>query len=117
MDENTNATVSNATSEAPATKAEPTAKVEEKPTTPLTNAEEEARIQSLLVENAKLKRAMERANSEAADFKKKYNATLSEQERASQEILPSISQKVVPTFLLLLPKERFMGRFPWKQSR
>ena len=85
MDENTNATVSNATSEAPATKAEPTAKVEEKPTTPLTNAEEEARVQSLLVENAKLKRAMERANSEAADYKKKYNATLSEQERASQE--------------------------------
>lgn len=85
MDENTNATVNNATSEATATKAGPTAKVEEKPTTPLTNAEEEARVQSLLVENAKLKRAMERANSEAADYKKKYNATLSEQERASQE--------------------------------
>jgi hypothetical protein len=38
-----------------------------------------------MVENAKLKRAMDKAASEAADFKKKYNATLSEQERASQE--------------------------------
>jgi hypothetical protein len=45
----------------------------------------EDQIQKLLVENAKLKRASERANSEAADYKKKYNATLSEQERASQE--------------------------------
>ena len=32
-----------------------------------------------------LERASEKANSEAADYKKKYNATLSEQERASQE--------------------------------
>ena len=53
----------------------------EKPTT----QSYEDQIQKLLVENAKLKRASERANSEAADYKKKYNATLSEQERASQE--------------------------------
>ena len=45
----------------------------------------EDQIQKLLVENAKLKRATDKATSEAADFKKKYNATLSEQERASQE--------------------------------
>lgn len=45
----------------------------------------EEQLQKLMVENAKMKRAMERANSEAADYKKKYNATLSEQERASQE--------------------------------
>ena len=45
----------------------------------------EDQIQKLLVENAKLNRATDKATSEAADFKKKYNATLSEQERASQE--------------------------------
>lgn len=45
----------------------------------------EDQIQKLLVENAKLKRATDKATSEAADYKKKYNATLSEQERASQE--------------------------------
>lgn len=39
-------------------------------------------LQQLLVENAKLKRAMDKASSEAADFKKKYNATLSEKEQA-----------------------------------
>lgn len=39
-------------------------------------------LQHLLVENAKLKRAMDKASSEAADFKKKYNATLSEKEQA-----------------------------------
>lgn len=56
-------------------------KVEDKPTTKST----EEQLQQILVENAKLKRAMERANSEAADYKKKYNATLSEQEKASLE--------------------------------
>jgi hypothetical protein len=42
----------------------------------------EEQLQALMVENAKMKRAMERANSEAADYKKKYNATLSEKEQA-----------------------------------
>lgn len=66
-------------------------KTETKVTEPKNDAEKptpqsyEDQIQKLLVENAKLKRASERANSEAADYKKKYNATLSEQERASQE--------------------------------
>ena len=55
-------------------------KADDKPTP---SAEEQ--LQQLMVENAKLKRAMDKASSEAADYKKKYNATLSEQERASQE--------------------------------
>ena len=38
-----------------------------------------------MVENAKLKRAFDKAASEASDYKKKYNATLSEQEKASLE--------------------------------
>lgn len=45
----------------------------------------EERIQALMTENAKLKKAQEKAASEAADYKKKYNATLSEKEKASLE--------------------------------
>ena len=56
------------------------AKTDDKPTP---SAEEQ--LQQLMVENAKLKRAMDKASSEAADYKKKYNATLSEQEKASLE--------------------------------
>ena len=82
MDENTNIqsneTVDNASQ--PEVKAATTPKADDKPTP---SAEEQ--LQQLMVENAKLKRAMDRASSEAADYKKKYNATLSEQERASQE--------------------------------
>ena len=55
-------------------------KADDKPTP---SAEEQ--LQQLMVENAKLKRAMDKASSEAADYKKKYNATLSEQEKASLE--------------------------------
>lgn len=80
MDENTNVTSTEATNDV--VQAESTSTVEEKPTTP-TNIEDQ--IQQLMIENAKLKRAKDKATSEAADFKKKYNATLSEQERASQE--------------------------------
>lgn len=84
MDENTNVTTETTNDEAQVkSKAEPTTKADEKPTTHSANVEEQ--LQALMVENAKMKRAMERANSEAADYKKKYNATLSEQERASQE--------------------------------
>lgn len=85
MDEKTNVTTNEtATDIAQASpKAEPSTKTDEKPTTHSASVEEQ--LQTLMVENAKMKRAMERANSEAADYKKKYNATLSEQERASQE--------------------------------
>lgn len=84
MDENTNVTTETTNDEAQVkSKVEPTTKADEKPTTRSANVEEQ--LQALMVENAKMKRAMERANSEAADYKKKYNATLSEQERASQE--------------------------------
>jgi hypothetical protein len=86
MDETkTNVTANEATNDvAQATpKAEPSTKTDEKPTTHSANVEEQ--LQALMVENAKMRRAMERANSEAADYKKKYNATLSEQEKASQE--------------------------------
>ena len=38
-----------------------------------------------MIENAKLKRSFDKAASEASDYKKKYNATLSEQEKASLE--------------------------------
>lgn len=88
MDENTNvqttATETNVTEATkPETKATSVLKEDDKPTT--SNLSTEDQLQKLMVENAKMKRAMERANSEAADYKKKYNATLSEQERASQE--------------------------------
>jgi hypothetical protein len=73
MDENTNVTATEATAEvsteAKTTDEQPTASVEEQ-------------LQKLMVENAKMKRAMDKAASEAADYKKKYNATLSEKEQA-----------------------------------
>ena len=47
---------------------------------PAPSAEEQ--LQQLMVENAKLKRAFDKSASEAADYKKKYNATLSEKEQA-----------------------------------
>lgn len=82
MDENTNiqnpeVTTNEATK--PEVKASET-KADEKPTPSV-----EEQMQQLMVENAKLKRAMDKASSEAADYKKKYNATLSEQEKASLE--------------------------------
>lgn len=86
MDENINVTTNETVggNEKPTTvKTEPTTKVDEKPTTKSTSVEEQ--LQSLMVENAKLKRAFDKSASEAADYKKKYNATLSEQEKASIE--------------------------------
>lgn len=53
--------------------------------TPNPEPSAEERIQALMTENAKLKKAQEKAASEAADYKKKYNATLSEKEKASLE--------------------------------
>ena len=71
MDENTNIYNKNCVKMS-------TPKTEDKPTT----SSIEDQIQQLMVENAKLKRAMDKASSEAADYKKKYNATLSEKEQA-----------------------------------
>lgn len=45
----------------------------------------EPTVQELMVELAKVKRAQEKAASEAADYKKKYNAKLSEKEKADEE--------------------------------
>lgn len=84
MDENTSTVqTSEAINEAskPETKTNTSPKADENPTTK--SAEEQ--LQALMIENAKLKRAVDKSSSEAADYKKKYNATLSEQERASQE--------------------------------
>lgn len=47
--------------------------------------EKEPTTQELMVEMAKLKRAQEKASSEAAEYKKKWQASLSEQEKASME--------------------------------
>lgn len=84
MDENTNI---QATETNNAEKTEQTTtsvlKSDDKPTPSPKNTEDQ--LQQLMVENAKLKRAMDKASSEAADYKKKYNATLSEQEQASLE--------------------------------
>ena len=46
---------------------------------------QEPTVQELMVELAKVKKAQEKAASEAAEYKKKYNATLSEKEQASIE--------------------------------
>lgn len=84
MDENTNVTTETTNDVVQTTpKAETSANADDKPTTHSENAEEQ--LQQKMVELAKLKRAFDKASSEAADYKKKYNATLSEQERASQE--------------------------------
>ena len=81
MDENTNIQTPEA-SDAVQPKSEVAPKADDKPTK---SASAEEQLQQLMVENAKMKRAMDKAASEAAEYKKKYNATLSEQERASQE--------------------------------
>ena len=47
--------------------------------------ESTADVQALMVEIAKLKRANDKLSSEAADYKRKYRDTLSEQEQASME--------------------------------
>ena len=83
MDENNTSTVqeTNDTAQAVNKVEQTTPKVDENPTTLST----EEQLQKLLVENAKLKRSFDKAASEASDYKKKYNATLSEQEKASLE--------------------------------
>lgn len=81
MDENTNIQTNEVTNDVPKTEAnaDATSKIDEKPT-PSMSIEEQ--MQQLMVENAKLKRAVDKSSSEAADYKKKYNATLSEKEQA-----------------------------------
>lgn len=48
-----------------------------------TMAEMQAQIQKLMVDNAKLKRAVDKNGSEAADYKRKWKESLSEVEQAS----------------------------------
>lgn len=82
MEENTNVTTNEAINDVvQATPKAETSKADEKPTTQSV----EEQLQALMVENVKLKRSFDKAASEASDYKKKYNATLSEQEKASQE--------------------------------
>lgn len=52
---------------------------------PETQLSVEEQLQQALVENEKLKRAQEKAASDAADWKKKYNATLTDAQKAAQE--------------------------------
>ena len=53
--------------------------------TPPVEDGKEPTVQELMVELAKVKRAQEKAASEAAEYKKKYNAKLSEKEKADEE--------------------------------
>ena len=67
-------------------KEEPKAEPKEQPKEEKKNEEDvNAQLQSALVELAKLKRAQEKAASEAAEYKKKWKESLSEQEKASME--------------------------------
>lgn len=63
--------------ENPETKPEAASAAETKETTP--------DVQELLTELAKLKRTNDKLASESAEWRKKYQATLSEQEKASEE--------------------------------
>ena len=74
--EDTKATVQDQETQAPETKPE-TKKPETK--------NEEVNVQDLMLEVAKLKRQVDKASSEAADWKKKYKASLDETEKASME--------------------------------
>jgi len=73
--------IKNATVEQPVEKPVEQPKEEQKEE----KKEKEPTVQELMVEMAKLKRAQEKASSEAADYKKKWQASLSEQEKASME--------------------------------
>ena len=70
--------------------AEPTPEPQPNPeSTPEPNTEPtlsaEEQLQQALVEIEKLKRAQEKAASDAADWKKKYNATLTDAQKAAQD--------------------------------
>lgn len=62
-----------------------TEKVEPPKTSINAEADVQAQLQQLMLENAKLKRATDKATSEASEFKKKWRASLSEVEQASLE--------------------------------
>lgn len=68
----------------PAQEPQPTPEPQTEPT-PEVQLTVEEQIQQLRIENAKLKKAQERAASDAADWKKKYNETLTDSQRAAQE--------------------------------
>lgn len=74
--EDTKATVQDQETKQTETKTEP-----KKPET----KNEEVNVQDLMLEVAKLKRQVDKASSEAADWKKKYKASLDETEKASME--------------------------------
>ena len=80
MDENTNVTTVDTGDAVQATVTETTVDTAEKE--PTTAADIESQVQKLIFENAKLKKSFDKASSELADYKKKYNATLSEKEQA-----------------------------------
>lgn len=67
--------------------SEPQPKEEQKNTASPESEEKknEPTVQELMVELAKLKRAQEKAASEAADYKKKWQSSLSEKEQADME--------------------------------
>ena len=68
--------------------AEPDQKPQDNPAEPDQKPQDDDKgqsVQELMVEIAKLKRAQEKAASEAAEYKKKYNAKLSEKEIADEE--------------------------------
>lgn len=80
MDENTNVTTVDTGDAVQTTATETTVNTAEKE--PTTAADIESQVQKLIFENAKLKKSFDKASSELADYKKKYNATLSEKEQA-----------------------------------
>lgn len=69
----------------PAPTSEPESKSDDLEPTPEPRLSVEEQLQQALVENEKLKRAQEKAASDAADWKKKYNATLTDAQKAAQE--------------------------------
>ena len=81
---NAGPTPANTNPEPTQAKAEPATNTASEPT-PEPQLSVEEQLQQALLENEKLKRAQEKAASEAADYKKKYNATLTDAQKAAQE--------------------------------
>ena len=65
--------------------AEVKEETKETKTEPKQETKDEPSVQDLLTEIAKLKRASDKASSEAAEYKRKYRESLNEAERASME--------------------------------
>lgn len=86
-DVNANVSEPNANTPSAEPKVEPS--VEPKKEEPVVDSKAEPKqkepsVQELMVELARMKRAVDKASSEAAEYKKKYNSTLSEKEIADQ---------------------------------